>query len=40
MAEPSCKKLDYLYTQAWVSGLKTTYYLLSMCETHMEKSAE
>lgn len=39
MAEPSGKKLDNLYKLAWVSGLKTTYYLRSLGATHMEKSA-
>jgi ribonucleoside-diphosphate reductase alpha chain len=38
MAEPSGKKLDNLYKLAWVSGLKTTYYLRSMGATHVEKS--
>jgi len=38
MAEPSGKKLDQLYKLAWVSGLKTTYYLRSIGATHMEKT--
>lgn len=38
MAEPSGKKLDNLYKLAWVSGLKTTYYLRSIGATHVEKS--
>src|SRR5690554_1209273 len=39
MAEPSGKKLDNLYKLAWVSGLKTTYYLRSLAATAMEKTA-
>jgi ribonucleoside-diphosphate reductase alpha chain len=38
MAEPSGKKLDALYTLAWVMGLKTTYYLRSLGATNAEKS--
>lgn len=38
MAKPSGKKLDDLYRQAWVSGLKTTYYLRSSSASHTEKS--
>lgn len=38
MAQPSGKKLDSLYKQAWVSGLKTTYYLRSLGATNAEKS--
>ncbi len=38
MAEPSGKKLDSLYRQAWIRGLKTTYYLRSMGATNAEKS--
>jgi ribonucleoside-diphosphate reductase alpha chain len=38
MAEPSGKKLDVLYRMAWISGLKTTYYLRSMGATNAEKS--
>ena len=38
MAQPSGKKLDELYRQAWVSGLKTTYYLRSLGATNAEKS--
>ncbi len=38
MAEPSGKKLDTLYTTAWIRGLKTTYYLRSMGATNAEKS--
>jgi ribonucleoside-diphosphate reductase alpha chain len=38
MAKPSGKKLDDLYRQAWVRGLKTTYYLRSVGATNAEKS--
>lgn len=38
MAEPSGKKLDVLYRMAWLSGLKTTYYLRSLGATNPEKS--
>ena len=38
MAEPSGKKLDVLYKMAWLSGLKTTYYLRSVGATQTEKS--
>jgi ribonucleoside-diphosphate reductase alpha chain len=38
IANPSGKKLDSLYRQAWSSGLKTTYYLRSRSATHVEKS--
>ena len=38
MAQPSGKKLDELYKHAWVSGLKTTYYLRTMGATHTEKT--
>jgi ribonucleoside-diphosphate reductase alpha chain len=38
MREPSGKKLDELYKHAWVSGLKTTYYLRTMGATHAEKT--
>ena len=38
MSEPSGKKLDNLYKLAWLSGLKTTYYLRSMGATSTEKS--
>ena len=38
MAEPSGKKLDVLYRMAWLSGLKTTYYLRSLGATNAEKS--
>ena len=35
--EPSGRKLDQLYKLAWLSGLKTTYYLRTMGATHVEK---
>ena len=38
IAQPSGKKLDGLYREAWRSGLKTTYYLRSRSATHVEKS--
>ncbi len=38
MREPSGRKLDELYKDAWLSGLKTTYYLRSMGATHSEKT--
>lgn len=38
MANPSGKKLDNMYKQAWLSGLKTTYYLRSLGATNAEKS--
>jgi ribonucleoside-diphosphate reductase alpha chain len=38
MSQPSGKKLDELYKHAWVSGLKTTYYLRTMGATHAEKT--
>ena len=38
IAEPSGRKLDALYREAWRSGLKTTYYLRSRSDTHVEKS--
>ena len=38
MAQPNGKKLDELYKHAWLSGLKTTYYLRTMGATHTEKS--
>ncbi len=38
LAEPSGKKLDGLYREAWHAGLKTTYYLRSRSATHVEKS--
>ncbi|MFA6302556.1 MAG: ribonucleoside-diphosphate reductase subunit alpha [Legionella sp.] len=38
MAKPSGKKLDELYTHAWIRGLKTTYYLRSLGASNAEKS--
>lgn len=38
MAKPSGKKLDELYKQAWIRGLKTTYYLRSSAASNAEKS--
>jgi len=38
MAGASGKKLDETYKLAWISGLKTTYYLRTMGATHAEKS--
>lgn len=38
IAQPSGKKLDALYREAWHTGLKTTYYLRSRSATHVEKS--
>ncbi|CEG56491.1 ribonucleoside-diphosphate reductase subunit alpha [Legionella fallonii] len=38
MAQPSGKKLDQLYTHAWIRGLKTTYYLRSLGASNAEKS--
>lgn len=38
MAQPSGKKMDVLYTMAWLLGLKTTYYLRSLGATNAEKS--
>jgi len=37
MLEPSGKRLDSLYKHAWLSGLKTTYYLRSQGATHVQK---
>ena len=34
----SGKKLDVTYRMAWLSGLKTTYYLRSLAATGTEKS--
>ena len=38
LAQPSGKKLDELYKHAWISGLKTTYYLRTLGATHAEKT--
>jgi ribonucleoside-diphosphate reductase alpha chain len=36
--QPSGRKLDGVYREAWHAGLKTTYYLRSRSATHVEKS--
>ncbi|MGE5196315.1 MAG: ribonucleoside-diphosphate reductase subunit alpha, partial [Anaerolineae bacterium] len=38
LAEPSGKKLHQMYMQAWVKGLKTSYYLRTLAATQIEKS--
>ncbi|QTP64417.1 ribonucleoside-diphosphate reductase subunit alpha [Candidatus Liberibacter africanus] len=38
LPDPSGKKLDFIYRQSWLRGLKTTYYLRSLSATHVEKS--
>ncbi|MCL4135359.1 UNVERIFIED_CONTAM: hypothetical protein GTU68_055068 [Idotea baltica] len=38
IAEPSGKKLNDMFFQAWKKGLKTTYYLRSLGATQIEKS--
>lgn len=38
LGQPSGKKLDALYREAWHAGLKTTYYLRTRSATHVEKS--
>ncbi|MBA2655494.1 MAG: ribonucleoside-diphosphate reductase subunit alpha [Tatlockia sp.] len=38
MAKPSGKNLDTLYKNAWLRGLKTTYYLRSLGASNAEKS--
>jgi ribonucleoside-diphosphate reductase alpha chain len=38
MAGASGKKLDITYKMAWLSGLKTTYYLRALAATTAEKS--
>ena len=38
MAHASGKKLDELYKQVWLKGLKTSYYLRTMGATHTEKA--
>jgi ribonucleoside-diphosphate reductase alpha chain len=38
ISQPSGRKLDALYREAWHAGLKTTYYLRSSSATHVEKS--
>lgn len=38
IVEPNGRKLDVTYKMAWLSGLKTTYYLRAMSATQTEKS--
>jgi ribonucleoside-diphosphate reductase alpha chain len=38
LVNPKGVELDALYRFAWLSGLKTTYYLRTMAATHVEKS--
>ena len=38
LAQASGKKLDQMYREAWLLGLKTTYYMRSMGATGTEKS--
>lgn len=38
VSQPSGRKLDELYKFAWISGLKTTYYLRTLAATSAEKS--
>lgn len=38
MLEPSGKKLDALYKEAWLRGLKTTYYLRTQSSSQLEKA--
>ena len=38
ISQPSGKKLDEMYSYAWLKGLKTTYYLRSLGATDAEKS--
>ncbi len=38
LAEPSGKKMNQMYFQAWNKGLKTTYYLRTLAATQIEKS--
>ena len=38
LEKASGKKLDMMYKHAWLSGLKTTYYLRSKGATSVEKS--
>ena len=40
LAEPNGKKLNEMYTMAWLKGLKTTYYLRSLGATTVEKSTQ
>ncbi|ATW01653.1 ribonucleotide-diphosphate reductase subunit alpha [Candidatus Legionella polyplacis] len=36
--KPSGKEIDFIYKQAWIKGLKTTYYLRSSSASSIEKS--
>ena len=38
IAQANGKKLDITYKMAWLSGLKTTYYLRAIAATQTEKS--
>lgn len=38
LGEPSGRKLNDMYMNAWKKGLKTTYYLRSLAATQIEKS--
>ena len=38
LSKPSGKQLDHLYRTAWLSGLKTCYYLRTLAATEAEKS--
>ncbi|MHB9021537.1 MAG: ribonucleoside-diphosphate reductase subunit alpha [Halothiobacillus sp.] len=38
LADPSGPKLDQMYKNAWLSGLKTTYYLRASSKTRVEKT--
>lgn len=38
LGQPSGKRLDEMYKDAWTAGLKTTYYLRSLGATQVEKS--
>ncbi|MBA5723530.1 ribonucleoside-diphosphate reductase subunit alpha [Candidatus Liberibacter sp.] len=38
LSNPSGNKLDFIYRQAWLMGLKTTYYLRTRSATQVEKS--
>lgn len=38
LADPSGPKLDQMYKNAWLAGLKTTYYLRASSKTRVEKT--
>jgi ribonucleoside-diphosphate reductase alpha chain len=38
LAAPSGKKLDQMYRDSWLKGLKTNYYLRTLAATQIEKS--